>query len=72
VFGLLDGLEHSAAFTMDRSLLVARQLADALLAGPADVEGFVERAAHCLGRRHRWLAAFCRRAFQRFGSAGYR
>jgi len=54
---------------MDRSLLVARQLADALLAGPAGYEGFMERAAFCLGRRHRWLAAFCRRAFRHFGSA---
>jgi RNA-directed DNA polymerase len=52
-----------------RRHLVALSLADALLSGPSDPEGFFERAAECLGRRHRWLRPLCQRAFQRFGSS---
>lgn len=47
---------------------VAHALADAMLAGPASAEEFAQRAAHCLGRKSRWIAAFSRRLFQRFGS----
>jgi hypothetical protein len=54
---------------MDRRKLVAETLADALLAGTADVEGFVARTSWVLGRRHRWLAPFCKRVFRRFGSS---
>jgi hypothetical protein len=49
--------------------LVAEALADALLNGPAEPPRLVDRAAWALGRRHRWLAPLCRRAFRRFGSA---
>jgi hypothetical protein len=47
---------------------VAHALADAMLAGPASAEEFAQRAAHCLGRKARWIGAFSRRLFQRFGS----
>lgn len=52
-----------------KPLLVADALADALLAGAPDVEGFVIRGAECLGRPHRWLPGLARRVFQRFGSS---
>lgn len=55
--------------TMNRRHLVAIALADAFLAGPAGIEGLAERAAHCLGRKHRWITPLCKRAFQRFGSS---
>jgi RNA-directed DNA polymerase len=55
--------------TMNRRHLVACGLADALLAGPAAIDDFVERARHALGRKPRWLAPLCRRAFERFGSS---
>jgi RNA-directed DNA polymerase len=54
---------------MKRQRLVAQSLADALLAGSCDAAGFVERAAHVLGRRHRWIAPLCSRVFQTFGSS---
>ena len=54
---------------MNKPALVAQVIADALLAGPADIDGFIARAAWCLGRKHRWLPAFCRRAFHQFGSS---
>lgn len=54
---------------INRRHLVATALADALLAGPAEIAGFVERAAHCLGRRHRWIAPLARHVFLRFGSS---
>jgi hypothetical protein len=54
---------------MKRKQLVAEALADALLAGTADVEGLVARATWALGRRHRWLAPLCKRVFRRFGSS---
>lgn len=40
-----------------------------MLAGTCDANGFVERCVVVLGRRHRWLAPLCRRAFQHFGAA---
>jgi len=54
---------------MNRKHLVAQSLADAMLAGPCDAEGFIERAAWMLGRKHRWLAPLCKRVFQTFGSS---
>jgi hypothetical protein len=53
---------------MTREQQVALALADALLAGPSTAEDFASRAAHALGRKSRWIAAFSRRVFQRFGS----
>lgn len=40
-----------------------------MLAGTAEVEGLVDRAAWMLGRKHRWLAPLCNRAFKLFGTA---
>ncbi len=54
---------------MKREKLVAQALADAMLAGPPEVAGFIERAAWMLGRRHRWLAPLCKRVFRAFGSS---
>jgi RNA-directed DNA polymerase len=54
---------------MNRRHLVACGLADALLAGPIGVDDLVERARHALGRKARWIAPMCRRAFARFGSS---
>ena len=54
---------------MDKRALIAQAIADALLAGEPEIDGFVRRAAWCLGRRHRWLAPLCRRAFHVFGSS---
>ena len=54
---------------MKREQLVAEALADALLAGSAEVEGFVARGAWVLGRKHRWLAPLCKRLFRQFGSS---
>jgi retron-type reverse transcriptase len=54
---------------MNRRRLVATALADALLAGTPEIDGFVERAAHCLGHRHRWIAPLARHVFTRFGSS---
>jgi len=66
-------LEHLAALDkwmrMKREHLVAHALADAMLAGPCEMEGFVERAAWLLGRKHRWLAPLCKRMFHTFGSS---
>lgn len=54
---------------MKREHLVAQSLADAILAGSCEVEGFVQRAAWVLGRKHRWLPPFCKRVFGVFGSS---
>jgi hypothetical protein len=54
---------------MKREHLVAEALADALLAGGAEVDGFVARAAWVLGRKHRWIAPLCKRVFRQFGSS---
>jgi RNA-directed DNA polymerase len=54
---------------MKREHLVAQSLADAMLAGSCEVEGFIERAAWMLGRKHRWLAPLCKRVFRAFGSS---
>ena len=54
---------------MKREHLVAQSLADAMLAGSCDVEGFVRRGAWLLGRKHRWLAPLCNRVFSAFGSS---
>ena len=54
---------------MTREHLVAQSLADAILAGSCEVEGFVERTAWVLGRKHRWLPPFCKRVFGVFGSS---
>jgi len=54
---------------MKRTHLVALALADAMLAGLPEASGFAERCAWALGRKHRWIAPLCKRAFQRFGSA---
>jgi len=54
---------------MKREHLIAETLADALLAGAAEVDGFVARAAWVLGRKHRWIAPFCKRVFRQFGSS---
>src|SRR6185437_3465259 len=54
---------------MKREHLVAEALADALLAGAAEVDGFVARAAWVLGRKHRWIAPLCKRVFRQFGSS---
>ena len=47
---------------------VAEALADAFLAGEASAEAFAARAAWTLGRKPRWIGAFSRRVFERFGS----
>src|SRR6476661_8129215 len=54
---------------MKRKQLVAEALADALLAGTPEVDALVSRAAWVLGRKHRWLAPFCKRVFRQFGSS---
>lgn len=54
---------------MKREQLVAEVLADALLAGAPEIDGLVARAAWTLGRKHRWLAPFCKRVFHQFGSS---
>jgi RNA-directed DNA polymerase len=54
---------------MNRRQVVARAIADALLAGPPEIKGFIERAAQCLGHRHRWIDALARHVFQRFGTS---
>src|SRR5271169_701243 len=54
---------------MNREHLVAQSLADAMLAGSCETEGFIERAAWLLGRKHRWLAPLCKRVFRAFGSS---
>jgi len=54
---------------MKRRQLVAEVLADALLAGPAEVDGYVARGAWVLGRRHRWIAPLAKRVFRQFGSS---
>ena len=54
---------------MTRQQIVASVLADALLAGAPEIDGFIRRAAWCLGRKHRWIAPLSRRLFQRFGSS---
>lgn len=54
---------------MDHRHTVAEALADAFLAGTPESDGFAERAAWCLGRKHRWIAPLCKRAFRRFGSS---
>lgn len=33
------------------------------------IKGLAERAAWCLGRKHRWIAPLCKRTFHRFGSS---
>src|SRR5712664_3470632 len=48
--------------------LVARAMADSILAGPNSAEGFTARLASALGRKHRWVAPLSRRIFKRFGS----
>jgi hypothetical protein len=53
---------------MNRRRLVALALADALLAGTPEINGFVERASYCMGYRHRWIAPLARHVFTRFGS----
>jgi len=60
-------LANFSKSTMPKSL-VAAGLADALLAGPATIEGLVERATAALGHRHRWIRPFSRRVFQHFGT----
>jgi len=47
---------------------VALALADAMLAGSVSPEELASRVAQCLGRKPRWVAAFSRRVFLRFGS----
>ena len=54
---------------MKREHLVAQALADAMLAGSCEVEGFIERGAWLLGRKHRWLAPLSKRVFHAFGSS---
>jgi len=54
---------------MKREHLVAQALADAILAGSCDVEGFIEHTARLLGRKHRWVAPMCKRVFRSFGSS---
>jgi len=54
---------------MNRRHLVALAIADAMLSGPPETKGFIERAAQCLGHRHRWADALARHVFQRFGSS---
>lgn len=54
---------------MKRKHLVAQSLADAMLAGSCEVEGFIERGARLLGRKHRWLAPMCKRVFRAFGTS---
>ena len=47
---------------------VAEALAHAFLAGEATAEALAARAEWTLGRKSRWIAAFCLRVFQRFGA----
>jgi len=54
---------------MKRTHLLAQALADAMLAGSCEIEGYVERTARMLGRKHRWLAPMCKRVFDTFGSS---
>ena len=54
---------------MTRRQLVALALADALLAGEAEVGALADRVSLCLGKRHGWVKALCLRAFHRFGSS---
>lgn len=54
---------------MKREHLVAQALADAISAGPCEVDEYVARAAHLLGRKHRWIAPLCRRMFRTFGTS---
>lgn len=54
---------------MKRERRIAEALADAVLAGSRDAAGYVERAAHVLGRKHRWIAPMCRRLFETFGTS---
>ena len=54
---------------MKREHFIAQSLADAMLAGSCDVEGFIERATWLLGRKPRWLAPLCKRVFNAFGSS---
>jgi hypothetical protein len=54
---------------MKRQHMVAQALADAMLAGPCDVRGLVQRTAWLLGRKHRWLGPLCERVFRTFGSS---
>jgi hypothetical protein len=54
---------------MKREHRVAQSLADAMLAGSCEVEGFIERGAWLFGRKHRWLAPLCNRVFRAFGSS---
>ena len=53
---------------MRREHVVAESLADAMLAGSCEVSGFIERSAWMLGRKPRWLAPLCDRAFRAFGT----
>lgn len=54
---------------MKREHLVAQALADAISAGQCEVDEYVARAAHLLGRKHRWIAPLCRRMFRVFGTS---
>jgi len=54
---------------MNRRQHVAIAIADAMLSGPSETRGFIERATQCLGQRHRWINALARQVFQRFGSS---
>ncbi len=54
---------------MKREHRVAQALADAIIAGPCEVDEYIARAAQLLGRKHRWIAPFCRRMFGVFGTS---
>ena len=51
---------------MDSPGVISRALAQALVAGPLDVEGLVERGAGLLGRRWRWLRPLAERLCAQF------
>jgi hypothetical protein len=47
--------------------LLTRDLAEAFLAGPWDLDGLVERGRRILGRKYRWLGSLGRRVLAAFG-----
>ena len=52
---------------MHSNAVIARALAAAFLAGTLDIEGCVDRGAHLLGRRWRWLRPLAQRISDAFG-----
>jgi hypothetical protein len=57
---------------MPTKLVIARDLAAALLSGTWSPEDLVRRGAQACGRRERWLRPLIRRLFAAFGGAGRR